>query len=26
VAAPQEQEFTFSGVVGSLPLIYGANV
>jgi len=26
VAAPQEQEFTFSGVVGSLLLIYGANV
>jgi len=25
VAAPQEQEFTFSEVVGSLPLIYGAN-
>jgi hypothetical protein len=26
VAAPQEQEFTFRGVVGSLPLMYGANV
>jgi len=25
VAALQEQEFTFSGVVGSRPLIYGAN-
>jgi len=23
---PQEQEFTFSGVVGSLRFIYGANV
>ena len=26
MAALQEQEITFSGVVGSLPLIYGANV
>jgi len=26
VAAPQEQEFAFSGVVGCLLLIYGANV
>jgi len=26
VAAPQEQKFTFSGVVGSLPHIYGANI
>jgi len=25
VAGPQEQEFTFSGAVGSLPFIYGAN-
>jgi len=26
VAQPQKQEFTLSGVVGSVPLIYGANV
>jgi len=26
VAAPQVQMFAFSGVVGSLPLIYGANI
>jgi len=26
VAPPQKQEFAFSGVVGSVPLIYGANV
>jgi len=26
LAAPQQQLFTFSGVVGSLPLMYGVNV
>jgi hypothetical protein len=26
VAALQEQEFAFPGVVGSLPLMYGANI